>query len=175
MRTKTAPKTISIKAAMQSAENTLAKIKAEREAAQAETSTEDAQAEAAPTAAKPEAAKPLTEKQAIARARRKALKDLCKTLQAAAKAAGMEESPNELLRGYYAQAGHTELKTFEEWKKAGFYIRKGEKAILLWGHPKPSRQAKEAAKQAGKSEEEAQSDFYPLAYLFSNKQVAPRQ
>ena len=97
MRTKTAPKTISIKAAMQSAENTLAKIKAEREAAQAEISTE-----AAPTEAKPEAAKPLTEKQAIARARRKALKDLCNTLQSAAKAAGMEESPNELLRGYYA-------------------------------------------------------------------------
>ena len=155
---------------MQSAENTLAKIKSEREAAQAEISTE-----AAPTEAKPEAAKPLTEKQAIARARRQALKDLCNTLQAAAKAAGMEESPNELLREYYAQAGHTELKTFEEWKQAGFYIRKGEKAILLWGHPKPSRQAKEAAKQAGKPEEEAENDFYPLAYLFSNQQVAPRQ
>ncbi len=161
MKTKTAPKTISIKSAMQNAETTLAKIKAELKDAQAETSTE--------------APKPLTEKQAIARARRKALKALCNALQEAAKAAGMEESPNELLRGYYAQAGHTELKTFEEWKKAGFYIRKGERAILLWGHPKPSRQAKEAAKQAGKSEEEAKSDFYPLAYLFSNKQVAPRQ
>ena len=171
MRTKTAPKTISIKAVMQSADKTLAKIEAERKAAQAaEPSTEAPQAEP-----QPEAAKPLTEKQAIARARRKALKDLCNTLQAAAKAAGMEESPNELLREYYAQAGHTELKTFEEWKQAGFYIRKGEKAILLWGHPKPSRQAKEAAKQAGKPEEEAENDFYPLAYLFSNQQVAPRQ
>ena len=170
MKTKTAPKTISIKAVMQSTENTLAKIKAEREAAQTKTSTETA-----PNEEKPEPAKPLNEKQAIARARRKALKDLCNTLQAAAKAAGMEESPNELLREYYAQAGHTELKTFEEWKQAGFYIRKGEKAILLWGHPKPSRQAKEAAKQAGKPEEEAENDFYPLAYLFSNQQVAPRQ
>lgn len=155
---------------MQNAENTLAKIKAEREAAQAEASTE-----AAPTEAKPEAAKPLTEKQAIARARRKALKDLCNALQAAAKAAGIEQKPNELLRDFYAQSGHTELKTFEEWKQAGFYIRKGEKAILLWGHPKPSRQAKEAAKQAGKPEEEAENDFYPLAYLFSNKQVTARQ
>ena len=171
MKTKRAPKTISIKAVMQSADKTLAKIEAERKAAQAaEPSTEAPQAEP-----QPEAAKPLTEKQAIARARRKALKDLCNTLQAAAKAAGMEESPNELLREYYAQAGHTELKTFEEWKQAGFYIRKGEKAILLWGHPKPSRQAKEAAKQAGKPEEEAENDFYPLAYLFSNQQVAPRQ
>ena len=171
MKTKKAPKTISIKAVMQSADKTLAKIEAERKAAQAaEPSNETTQAEATTTEAKP-----LTEKQAYARARRKALKDLCNTLQAAAKAAGMEESPNELLRAYYAQAGHTELKTFEEWKQAGFYIRKGEKAILLWGHPKPSRQAKEAAKQAGKPEEEAENDFYPLAYLFSNQQVAPRQ
>ena len=171
MKTKKAPKTISIKAVMQSADKTLAKIEAERKAAQAaEPSTEAPQAEPLP-----EPAKPLTEKQAIARARRQALKNLCNTLQAAAKAAGMEESPNELLRGYYAQAGHTELKTFEEWKQAGFYIRKGEKAILLWGHPKPSRQAKEAAKQAGKPEEEAENDFYPLAYLFSNQQVAPRK
>ena len=171
MKTKKAPKTISIKAALESAEKTLAKIEAERKTAQAaEPSTEAPQAEP-----QPEPAKPLTEKQANARARRQALKNLCNTLQAAAKAAGMEESPNELLRGYYAQAGHTELKTFEEWKQAGFYIRKGEKAILLWGHPKPSRQAKEAAKQAGKPEEEAENDFYPLAYLFSNQQVAPRQ
>lgn len=171
MKTKKAPKTISIKAAMQSAEKNLAKIEAERKTAQAaEPSTEAPQAEP-----QPEPAKPLTEKQANARARRQALKNLCNTLQAAAKAAGMEETPNELLREYYAQAGHTELKTFEEWKQAGFYIRKGEKAILLWGHPKPSRQAKEAAKQAGKPEEEAENDFYPLAYLFSNKQVAPRQ
>ena len=171
MKTKKAPKTISIKAAMESAEKTLAKIEAERKTAQAaEPSTEAPQAEP-----QPEPAKHLTEKQANARARRQALKDLCNTLQAAATVAGMEETPNELLREYYAQAGHTELKTFEEWKQAGFYIRKGEKAILLWGHPKPSRQAKEAAKQAGKPEEEAENDFYPLAYLFSNQQVAPRQ
>lgn len=171
MKTKRAPKTISIKAVMKSADKTLAKIEAERKDEQAaEPSTEAPQAEP-----QPEPAKPLTEKQANARARRQALKNLCNTLQAAAKAAGLEESPNELLRAYYAQAGHTELKTFEEWKQAGFYIRKGEKAILLWGHPKPSRQAKEAAKQAGKPEEEAENDFYPLAYLFSNQQVAPRQ
>lgn len=116
----------------------------------------------------------LTEKQAIARERRKALKDLCNTLQAAAKAAGMEETPNELLREYYAQAGHKELKTFNEWKKEGYYIRKGEKAILLWGKPKPSRLSKEIAKMEGKPEEEAENDFYPLAYLYSNKQVETR-
>lgn len=169
MKTKKATKTISIKAAMQSADKTLAKIEAERAQA-AEPSNETKQLEATTTEAKH-----LTEKQAYARAQRQALKGLCNTLQAAAKAAGIEQKPNELLREFYAGAGHTELKTFDQWKEAGFFVRKGEKAILLWGHPKPSRQAKEAAKQAGKPEEEAENDFYPLAYLFSNKQVAPRQ
>lgn len=117
----------------------------------------------------------LTEKQELARARRKALKDLCNVLQQAAKATGVEMKPNELLREHYAQAGHTELKSFSEWKEAGYYVKKGEKAILLWAHPQPSREAKEFAKSQGKSEDEAKKDFYPLAYLFSSKQVAKRQ
>ena len=117
----------------------------------------------------------LTEKQELARARRKALKDLCNKLQQVAKAMGVEMKPNELLRQHYAQAGHTELKSFSEWKEAGYYVKKGEKAILLWAHPKPSREAKELAKSEGKNEDEAKKDFYPLAYLFSSKQVAKRQ
>ena len=117
----------------------------------------------------------LTEKQELARARRKALKDLCNKLQQVAKAMGVEMKPNELLRQHYAQAGHTELKSFSEWKDAGYYVKKGEKAILLWAHPKPSRKAKELAKSQGKNEDEAKNDFYPLAYLFSSKQVAKRQ
>ena len=88
---------------------------------------------------------------------------------------GVEMKPNELLRQHYAQAGHTELKSFSEWKEAGYYVKKGEKAILLWAHPKPSREAKELAKSEGKNEDEAKNDFYPLAYLFSSKQVAKRQ
>lgn len=117
----------------------------------------------------------LTEKQELARARRKALKDLCNKLQQVAKAMGVEMKPNELLRQHYAQAGHTELKSFSEWKDAGYYVKKGEKAILLWAHPKPSKEAKELAKSQGKNEDEAKNDFYPLAYLFSSKQVAKRQ
>ena len=117
----------------------------------------------------------LTEKQELARARRKALKDLCNKLQQVAKAMGVEMKPNELLRQHYAQAGHTELKSFSEWKEEGYYVKKGEKAILLWAHPKPSREAKELAKSQGKNEDEAKNDFYPLAYLFSSKQVAKRQ
>ena len=171
MKTKKAPKTISIKAAMESVEKTLAKIDADHKTAQAaEPDTEAPQA-----GPQPEQAKTLTEKQAKARASRQALRALCNSLQAAAKAAAIEETPNELLRKYYAQAGHAVLRTFQEWKRAGYNIRKGEKALLLWGRPKPSRLAKEAAKQAGKTEEEAENDFFPLAYLFSNQQITPQQ
>lgn len=165
MRTyKTATKTISIKNAMRNAQGTMPRIgqeidaarKAEAEAAQAET-------------------RKLTEKQAKARERRQQLRALCNALQAAAKAAGIELAPNELLRRHYAQKGHTDLRTFEQWKKDGYNVLKGAKAIVLWGHPKPSKQAREAAKEQGKAEEEADNDFYPLAYLFSNLQVQPQQ
>lgn len=114
--------------------------------------------------------KKYTEKQQIAFERRNALRDLSNTLQKFAKAAGMEENPNELLRNYYAQAGHTELKSFEEWKKAGFYVKKGEKAILLWGRPRTKRKKKENTNEQNESEE-TEEEFFPVAYLFSQKQV----
>ena len=125
--------------------------------------------------AKQAQAKQLTPKQQEAQQRRRELSNLCSKLQEAAGIAGVGVKPNELLRKYYKQEGHTELRTFEEWKKAGYYVRKGEKAILLWGRPKPSRHAKEEAAQAGIPEEQAKNDFYPLAYLFSNRQVAQRK
>lgn len=163
MRTnKTATQTLSVGHALRNAQGTMARIgqeinaarKAEAEAAKAET-------------------RKLTEKQNKARERRRQLRALCNALQSAAKAAGIELAPNELLRRHYAQKGHTELRTFDQWKKDGYSVLKGAKAIVLWGHPKPSKQAREAAKEQGKDEEEAENDFYPLAYLFSNLQVKP--
>jgi hypothetical protein len=41
----------------------------------------------------------------------------------------------------------------------------------LWGHPKPSKQALTTATENGKTEEDAENDFYPIAYVFSNMQV----
>ena len=52
-----------------------------------------------------------------------------------------------------------------------YFVRKGEKALLLWGHPKPSKQALTTANENGKTEEDAENDFYPIAYVFSNMQV----
>ena len=115
--------------------------------------------------------KPLTEKQELARARRQALRDLSNELKSLAELNGQEANVNELLRDFYAGTGHTELKTFDQWKEDGYFIRKGEKALLLWGKPKASKNAIQEATQQGKSEEDADTDFYPLAYLFSKQQV----
>ena len=84
---------------------------------------------------------------------------------------GKEAHVNELLRDFYAGTGHTELKTFEQWKAQGYFVRKGEKALLLWGKPTASKTAIQEATEQGKSEEDADTDFYPLAYLFSKQQV----
>lgn len=103
--------------------------------------------------------------------RRKALRDLCQGLRAQQLAAEQDITVNDVLKHFYATQGHIELKTYNQWREEGYHVRKGEKAILLWGKPHASKKSKELAAQAGKDEEEAREDFYPLAYLFSNKQV----
>jgi hypothetical protein len=115
--------------------------------------------------------KPLTDKQILIRERRQALRDLSNELKSMAQINGKEAHVNELLRDFYAGTGHTELKTFEQWKAQGYFVRKGEKALLLWGKPTASKTAIQEATQQGKSEEDADTDFYPLAYLFSKQQV----
>lgn len=84
-----------------------------------------------------------------------------------------DDTVNGLLRFYYACKGYTNLKTFKEWKKAGFTVRKGEKALLIWGMPvvsKAERERIEELKKQGR-EEEAKEDFFPLCYLFAESQV----
>ena len=115
--------------------------------------------------------KPLTDKQILIRERRQALRDLSNELKSMAQINGKEAHVNELLRDFYAGTGHTELKPFEQWKAQGYFVRKGEKALLLWGKPTASKTAIQEATEQGKSEEDADTDFYPLAYLFSKQQV----
>ncbi len=82
---------------------------------------------------------------------------------------GALDSVNEGLVSMYAQQGHTELKTYRQWKETGFQVRKGSKALLLWGEPKPIRKGSGEAP----APEEKEDTFFPLAYVFSNLQVEP--
>lgn len=111
--------------------------------------------------------KPLTDKQISIRERRQALRDLSNELKSLAQINGKEAHVNELLREFYAGSGHTELKTFEQWKEQGFSVRKGEKALLLWGKP----QTKQNEEKTEDGSEENATEFYPLAFLFSMQQV----
>ena len=115
-----------------------------------------------------------------AKQRRAELKALSNQLKQGVQAGMIPESEdgtiNGLLRHFYATQGHTELKTFDEWKAAGYIVRKGQKAILLWGRPKKRDTEKEAATAASdeaaqQAEKQQQDDFFPVCYVFSEKQV----
>ena len=81
---------------------------------------------------------------------------------------GKAETINEGLKLIYSADGHTELKSFKQWKESGQIVRKGEKALMLWAKPLSSQKEKE-----GKTEEAEGRDFFPVAYVFSNLQVEP--
>lgn len=101
------------------------------------------------------------------KAKRAQLKELSGMVADAVKA-GDFPTINEALVAMYAEQGHTEIHSFKHWLTLGFVVRKGEKALLLWGEPL----------KGGKQEKEENSDdeeykFFPLAYVFSQQQVQP--
>jgi hypothetical protein len=72
-----------------------------------------------------------------------------------------------LAMGYYTCDSadcHSEFKTFHQWKALGKSILKGSKAFTLWGSPK----------EINHPDPEVEDDefkYWPLCYLFSDKQV----
>ena len=74
---------------------------------------------------------------------------------------------NEIIvEKFYKDLENTEFNTLKQWNEKGKRIKKGEKAFLVWGKPKQNNK---------ENEEETDEDgnkFYPVAYIFSNKQVS---
>lgn len=56
------------------------------------------------------------------------------------------------------------LKSFNNWRKLGFSIKKGSKAKLLWGQPLDIEKVKA-------NDEIEEYEFYPVAFVFSEKDV----
>ena len=76
---------------------------------------------------------------------------------------------NEGLIQFYSENEELEFNTFWEWKKKGFSVKKGSIAFLVWGKPK-----KLLVSPKEDETEETEGDefkFWPIAYLFSEKQV----
>lgn len=94
---------------------------------------------------------------------RATLRELSIALRPAVKA-GAYATINEALIDAYSKDGHTEFKTFNQWKSEGKSIIKGSKAFVVWAKPKDIPHPDPEAEQD-------EFSYYPLCYLFSNKQV----
>ena len=79
---------------------------------------------------------------------------------------------NEALVEIYASQGFNNIKSLRQWNKDGRAVRKGEKALLLWGRPK---QNKGETVPAESHEEQDDFRFFPIAYVFDITQTKPRQ
>lgn len=75
---------------------------------------------------------------------------------------------NELLVEYYMDNGCTDLRTFEEWRKAGYIVKRGESSYLVWGKPIATQKAQ---KEAQEKNEETKEDYFPVCHLFDRSQV----
>jgi hypothetical protein len=77
---------------------------------------------------------------------------------------------NDIIAGWYKEdTGATELRSFRQWALAGYYVERGSRAFTLWG------KKRSATLQVAAGElEEREYDFFPIAYLFSDKQVKPK-
>lgn len=78
---------------------------------------------------------------------------------------------NALLLDYYEKNAGRKLllKTFEEWRKEGYFVRRGEKAFDIWGKKISSTKDKDAKDTETKETKELK-DFFPLCHLFDISQ-----
>ena len=96
--------------------------------------------------------------------KRQALKTLSNAVIQAAKFLDVEAPVNDLLFWFaYDPDDVRTWKSFNGWKREGFTVRKGSKAFPVWGHPVTSTKTDDAG--------EHEDSFFPLAFLFNEKQV----
>lgn len=83
---------------------------------------------------------------------------------------------NEGLIELYSEDEILEFNTFFEWKKKGYSIKKGSTAFLVWGKPrKVPIPGTEKNSNSDSDSEDDEFKFWPVAYLFSEKQVEKRK
>lgn len=105
------------------------------------------------------------------RAKRAELRGLSQGIKLLVKE-GKYDTINEGLIELYAENGHKNLNTMYQWNELNMTVRKGEKALLLWGKPvQGKKETPEAQPEPGADKDE--TDFWPICYVFSEKQVQP--
>lgn len=99
--------------------------------------------------------------------KREELKATSRIIQQAVKS-GQYDSVNEGLADMYAKDGHTTLHSFKHWLTEGYVVKKGEKALLLWAQPRTAPNKEKAT-----AEDKDEFSFFPIAFVFSQRQVQP--
>lgn len=93
--------------------------------------------------------------------KRKQLIEVSKVAKALRESEQVDGTINYMLLNYIYETGEAnEFKTFEEWQKEGYGVRKGAKAFVTWGKPREK-----------KTERGEVVKYYPISYLFSDLQV----
>lgn len=69
-----------------------------------------------------------------------------------------------IIEKIYKEGGeHSEFKTFNQWESMGYKIKKGSKAFAVWAKPTQAQRVK--------NDEADVFDWFPICFLFSDKQV----
>lgn len=82
-----------------------------------------------------------------------------------------------LLNHIYKTDGATEFNTFNQWKADNATIKKGSQAFVIWGQPikaiKKGGEQEQLQNQLPELKEQlaAKYQYWPMCYLFSDKQV----
>ncbi len=106
-----------------------------------------------------------TDKKEELKQRRQTLMNHSAEVQELVKAGAYPTINSAVIQLFYKNNGHTEFNTIHQWNKAGFRVMRGEKGFPVWGRPKHVQQETDPDENARK--------FWPLCYLFSNRQVIP--
>ena len=77
---------------------------------------------------------------------------------------------NDVLAMWYKEETNADtFKSFLQWKKDGYNVKRGEKAFLLWSRKRKVSRHEES--NNGDEPTEKNYEFFPIAYIFSNFQV----
>ena len=71
---------------------------------------------------------------------------------------------------FYKVDGHEEFKTIHQWNKDGKRVKRGETAFLVWAKPIDELKAEKEGHIIAPEHQDGPK-FFPLCFLFSNKQV----
>jgi hypothetical protein len=82
------------------------------------------------------------------------------------------EKVNDYLLVMHQQAtGCETFKTFHEWKKAGYSVKRDMKAFRIWGSPVKAKKAEAQAQAESDTDAENTFKYWPMCCLFNESQV----